>query len=925
MCAAVCLLTGGVVHALPSRGDLKLRLTWGERSPVAVPFSVKLSPSAGVKLADVVGYKLETGEDGRSGAWQTTAGHGDTDGVEFTLSYAVHEVSIIQEMQAIWADLIERSDADTARRLTSDPAVRQDDRKLTVQMDAAGSRGFTVTIDQLQRNGSLWIPSLDVFLTTDGQSLAAYEKTIEPWKGQRILERLHSSKEASYSEYSSLWQDMGSPFYVRAQQPKPGHIICLTWDSAIPKFGIDRGGGVWNDYGNPDHFRFWFGFGDLEGGILKTWRSQKLTDGLPFVTTTSEQDGLRYELEQFAYPLNGPPPQRDGEISMVLMQKVRITELKGANRRVTVTLNHRRALPDTWNKSVMMERRDGEFLLEDRAQGEVLLSVRGVDGMPAWSGVKDYQSAMRRANATVFLDIPAHGQREFVVKLPSPTVSQAQVLTLTGLDYTAAHKATARFWQDWLDRGASFVAPEKVVNDLYRANLWHALRLPRRHGGAETRRIDLPYSNFAYSQTGTPWPVNQAVYVDYMLYNLRGYFSVATEELSAILRNNQERDGHVGGNADWFAYTPAMLYAIAKHYELSGDRSAFDRLLPEALKSLDWSLARLNESKAGTGFASGLVNGPLNDITGPGVWAFNQAYLYAGLSEFGRVLKQIGHPRANECLQSADELRRAINTGFRYAAVQSPLVQLRDHTWSPYVPTEALTFGRTLTQWYPTDVDTGALHLVRLGALPAAGELATALLNDHEDNLFLLGRGLANEPVYDQQATAYLLRDDPEAAIRVFYSLLAGGFSQSALEPVEHRWTHGQYFGPPSTDGAWAELYRNMVVRETAEGGLFIGQATPRAWLEDAKEIQVRNAPTEFGSVSFSLRSDVSQGVIKAEVEMPSRSVPRSLKIRLRHPSRGVIRSVMVNGRPWTDFDAAKEWVTISSPREKRYTVEAHY
>ena len=35
--------------------------------------------------------------------------------------------------------------------------------------------------------------------------------------------------------------------------------------------------------------------------------------------------------------------------------------------------------------------------------------------------------------------------------------------------------------------------------------------------------IDLPYSNFAYSQTGTPWPVNQAVYVDYMLHDLRGY------------------------------------------------------------------------------------------------------------------------------------------------------------------------------------------------------------------------------------------------------------------------------------------------------------------------------------------------------------------------------------------------------------------
>ena len=53
-----------------------------------------------------------------------------------------------------------------------------------------------------------------------------------------------------------------------------------------------------------------------------------------------------------------------------------------------------------------------------------------------------------------------------------------------------------------------------------RANLWHGLRLPRRHGAqGEDIAIDLPYSNFAYDQTGTPWPVNQAVYVDYMLYD----------------------------------------------------------------------------------------------------------------------------------------------------------------------------------------------------------------------------------------------------------------------------------------------------------------------------------------------------------------------------------------------------------------------
>ena len=250
----------------------------------------------------MAGYGLEPGEGLRDGAWQTMAGNSDIDGVDLELSFPRKAVSIIQEMHIIWADLIEQSDADTIRRLASDASFRKNDRRITFQMNPAGTRGFTVTIDQLLRNGSIWVPSLDVYLTSSDQSFSTYEQSLAPWKGLKVLDKLQTGREATYDQYASLWEDMGSPAYMRSNQPKPGHIVCLSWDSAIRKFGIDRGGGVWNDYGNPDHFRFWFGFGDLENGILNTWRSQKLADGLPFLTTTIERDGLRYELEQFAYP-----------------------------------------------------------------------------------------------------------------------------------------------------------------------------------------------------------------------------------------------------------------------------------------------------------------------------------------------------------------------------------------------------------------------------------------------------------------------------------------------------------------------------------------------------------------------------------------------------------------------------------------------
>src|SRR5690606_30917913 len=154
----------------------------------------------------------------------------------------------------------------------------------------------------------------------------------------------------------------------------------------------------------------------------------------------------------------------------------------------------------------------------------------------------------------------------------------------------------------------------------------------------------------------------------------------------------------------------------------------------------------------------------------------------------------------DEARAAAKRLADAVDRGFRIASAKSPVVQLRDHTWIPYVPSEANTFQRIMNDWYPTDVDTGAVHMLRLKAVPPNSDLADWLLNDHEDNLFYRGWGIANEPVYNQHATAYLMRDDVKAVIRTFYSYMASAFSHSALEPVEHRFTHGQYFGPPSTD-----------------------------------------------------------------------------------------------------------------------------
>ena len=908
---------------------LNVQVTWGENSGEAAPYYIKLIPATGgLQIENTTGTSLEEGEALRDGAWQTRAGAGDTDGVRFTLVSPKPANDTIQNVQVIWADLIAASDADTARRLTQDAAMHPASARLTVQMNPEGTRGFTVTMDQLLREKAIWIPSLHVYITAgdDPPSFAQYQAQLASWKGQRILERVHAEPEATYARYTKLWDDMGDPSYINPQPHGPGHIVCLAWDSSIAKFGVDRGAGVWNDYGNPDHFQFWFDFGDIAKGITNAWKGQHLENGLPVITTVFERDGIRYEVEQFAYPLDGPPSERRGNLQMVMLQRVRATELEGRARTLPVAFSHRRQFPSHTANSIIVDQTGDTAVFRENAFHRVLLSITGVGDGFEWNGVSDYQRDMKRVNGTVFLNMPAKGTREFVVKLASPLIAPEDAAKLVAIDYADARQKTIRFWADYVSRGAKFITPEKAVNEMFNASLWHALRLPRRHGGsAPDVRMDLPYSNFAYSQTGTPWPVNQAVYVDYMLYDLRGYHAIAEEELAAQYKNNQEYSGHVNGFANWTVYTPGMLYAVAQNFLLSGDRAALDRLMPASLKALDWCLEQVRAAAANASETRGLVAGPLNDGTGDGVWAFNQAYMSASLDLFGQALEQIGNPRAAECRAAAREIRNAIERGFGVATMRSPVVQLRDHTWQPYVPSEANTHRRHFDQWYPTDVDTGAVHLVRLKAVPAHGDLSDWLLNDHEDNLFYKGWGIANEPVYNQQATAYLLRDDPEAVIRAFYSYMASGFSHTVYEPVEHRWTHGQYFGPPSTDGAWFELFRNMLIHERDDGALVLGAATPRPWLANGKKIEIEGAPTYYGKLSMTVESSAAAGRITASISMPNRSHPREILVRLRHPDSKKMRAVTVNGRSWTDFDPAKEWVRIPQPTDARYIVVASY
>jgi hypothetical protein len=693
---------------------------------------------------------------------------------------------------------------------------------------------------------------------------------------------------------------------------------------------VDRWANVRPDHASPHRFRFDLLWPD------RRWTGQRIVDGLPVIVTQLERDAQRCEAEQFAAPLrDAQVGEARGDFASVFFTQVRLTGTGPVSlgfRLATENTNRHPELRELAGRPCVVDRETGAIWLMIEPGPGLKVSARAVASDKQPPGVSPAPLAAAdtgdpRLEFDCVGELVAGETRSIVLKLTSPVVAAEATTALAALDFARSRAATVKYWEDWLAPGARLEAPEPQVNALFRANLWHALMLPRHrtdeHGVA---RMDLPYSNFAYGQLNADWPINQAVYVDYMLHGLRGYFAVAEEEFAAMFHTQQRPDGRVGGYADWGVYSPGMLYAIGQNFLLSRDRASFERLLPASLKALDWCLrevARGRDSQE----APGLIVAPLNDLTHEArAWGFPNAYFVAGLDVFGRALAAYGHPRGEEARAVAAKMRADVERALARASVRSPVVQLADGAWNNYVPCDALTPRRLLDVWYPTDVDCGPLHLARLDAIDPRGWLATAMLHDHEDNLFLNQWGMANEPVYNQQATVYLRRDEPEAAIRAFYSMMACAFSHQQLTPLEHRWAWGQYYMPPSTDGAWFELYRNMLLNELAgEDTLFVGQAVPRAWLADGRRIVVERAPTYFGPVNLRIASAAASGTLTAEIEFASERRPATLLVRLRHPEKKPLRSVTVNGAKWRDFDPAREWVRIPKPDRAQYTVVALY
>ena len=495
-------------------------------------------------------------------------------------------------------------------------------------------------------------------------------------------------------------------------------------------------------------------------------------------------------------------------------------------------------------------------------------------------------------------------------------------------------------WNRMLEPGMAIDVPDERVANMARHSLVRAM-MTRVGDYPKYGVVDRNYAGSEHDGFPDTFTVETAAMLDWGLVDLAGryidnYFGKFVRDDGSILYRGPET-GQYG----------RMLTVVAQYAEYGGDpdlllkqRSRIDgvaRLLI-ALRAKALQLPKDDPAYgmiAGWSEADSSIDPDPNRYMQP--YFSNSTEAARGFRDLGRVWEAIGRKRNNpeilawgeKLVRESDGLRRDLQTAIARSTINvdgetvlpaiagatepAHTVVARDpldpqfRAYRSYM--EMLYSGNLTSDQAQTIFDYRAHHHDTILGMPTAygyntGELAGFLSYGY-------GYGL-------------IQNDRIRQALLMLYSDMAHQYTRGTWTAPETRSIIPDHDIAPYCSPAqlvMAMMTRWLLVFEDPESEtLWLAKGVPQSWLKDGKSISVREAPTRWGRVGFSLDSNLSHGRILVRVNFPNSAFGATTYLRLRAPDGKKIRSVTLNRAPWSQFDPAGETVTI--PRGYSGTVE---
>jgi hypothetical protein len=476
------------------------------------------------------------------------------------------------------------------------------------------------------------------------------------------------------------------------------------------------------------------------------------------------------------------------------------------------------------------------------------------------------------------------------------TPKRARQLRLNRATYERARASVADYWARRLAAGAELVVPEQRVYDAERNLLIQNLLMSWRYS------LGNSYERFSWELPDVAEVMGS--------YGFRG---VERAILEAALQAPSFFPNRAAGE---------RMTASADYFRRFGDRAYVAQVTPRFRRAVESFRHQLDSGVAG------LLNRERygSDIVGPIYGLHAQVLALQGLQAMAGVWARAGYPRL---AYAATEVAGRLEAGLRGAVTAGETrlpdgslfvpIALVDGHEQPY---DKLSASKRGSYWNLVMPYVLASGFFRPGSAEAAGLLR--YLENHGGRFLGLVRfsphtGVTNpgyqrpgsDDVYGTNVARFLAdNDQPDQLLLSLYGKLGAGMTQntfvsgegSTIAPASgqyYRWMHRP---PNSANNAFfLEALRLTLVHETTDAsglprGLELAYATPRAWLEPGKRVEVRRMQTSFGPLSYSL--DAGASAVRVQLDVPA-GLTGPLRLRLRLPAGEQLGEITLGGLPF--------------------------
>jgi hypothetical protein len=391
-----------------------------------------------------------------------------------------------------------------------------------------------------------------------------------------------------------------------------------------------------------------------------------------------------------------------------------------------------------------------------------------------------------------------------------------------------------------------------------------------------------------------------------------------------------------------------IMWGMAEHWWFTRDKEWMKKAAPKFILACDWvtrqrKLTMVNNPDGTRPVEYGfLPSGGLEDVQDYWHWLATNSATVWGFKNLAAALRDFGHPEAGRLIQEAESYENDVMTGLNEAKVLTPVMRLRDGTYVPKYPSRLYERGRS-HGWIRETLE-GSIFLIAQDLIKADSIEARWIMKDYEDNLYISDTYGYSIPVFDtfwfsrggfsmqsqllDGPIPYIKDDKIKHFLRAYFNGFTAAYFPQVQMCNEHAlpelgYPAGDFF--KTSDEAQSTYWlRLMFIRENG-GDLYLGQAIPRYWLSDGKNIGIEHAASYFGPLSLQIKSESDKGQIIALFNPPERNSPKNIYLRLRHPDSKPIKSVTVNGKSYNNFDTDKEWIILPGNIQGLQELVAHY